>query len=129
MKQVESITGVAISDVYVDKGYRGHDCEGSATVHIAGSAAKHPTPAQRKRRKRRSAIEPKIGHAEQDHRMGRCYLKGLVGDAMNAILAAAGVNLRKLLRLLPCAVRIRPAELLQIILAAFAPLMPRPAIA
>jgi hypothetical protein len=30
--------------------------------------------------------------------MGRCFLKGLAGDAINAILAAAGLNLRKLLR-------------------------------
>lgn len=33
------------------------------------------------------------------HRMGRCYLKGLKGDAFNAILAAAASNFRKLYRL------------------------------
>jgi hypothetical protein len=30
--------------------------------------------------------------------MGRCYRKGLLGDEINAILTAAGLNLRKLLR-------------------------------
>ena len=30
--------------------------------------------------------------------MRRCFLKGLAGDAINAILAAAGSNLQKLLR-------------------------------
>ena len=50
--------------------------------------------------KRRSAIEPVIGHMKQDHRMDRNYLKGTEGDKMNAILAACGFNLRKLLRAL-----------------------------
>ena len=107
LEQVESNTGVALSDVYVDKGYRGHDYRGEAQVHLAGSGGKRLTRAQRKRRKRRSAIEPKIGHAKHDNRMTRCYLKGIEGDATNAILAAAGANLRKLLRLLPCAQPIR----------------------
>ena len=39
-----------------------------------------------------------IGHMKQDHRMDRNYLKGTDGDKMNAILAACGFNLRKLLR-------------------------------
>ena len=82
LAQVESITGVAVSDAYVDRGYRGHDYDGPATVHLAGSRSKGLTSTQRKRRKRRSAIEPKIGHAKHDHRMARCYLKGLAGDAM-----------------------------------------------
>jgi hypothetical protein len=30
--------------------------------------------------------------------MARCFLAGLMGDAINAVLAAAGANLRKLLR-------------------------------
>ena len=103
LEQVESITGVSVSDGYVDKGYRGHDYQGDATIHIAGSGSKRLTRTQHKRRKRRSAVEPKIGHAKHDHRMNRCYLKGLEGDAMNVILATAAANLAKLLQLLPCA--------------------------
>ena len=34
--------------------------------------------------------------------MGRCFLARLCGDAINAVLAAAGSNLRKLLGLLRC---------------------------
>ncbi|MBI3834019.1 MAG: IS5/IS1182 family transposase, partial [Planctomycetes bacterium] len=33
----------------------------------------------------------------------RCFLKGLTGDAINAVLAAAGSNLQKLLRRLAAA--------------------------
>ena len=97
---VERVTGVAVADAYVDKGYRGHGYTGGAEVHIAGQRKKNTTRTERKRRRRRSAIEPKIGHLKSDHRMGRCFLAKLCGDAINAVLAAAGSNLRKLLGLL-----------------------------
>ena len=99
MAAVESMTGVAITDTYVDKGYRGHNYIGSAEVHIAGQRYKSSSRAERRRRRRRSAVEPKIGHLKSDHRMDRCFLAGLMGDAINAVLAAAGANMRKLLRL------------------------------
>lgn len=50
--------------------------------------------------KRRAAIEPGIGHLKQEHRMDRNRLKGVPGDRINAILIAAGLNFRKLLRFL-----------------------------
>ena len=103
LQRVESNTGAALSDVYVDKGYAGHDYDGRATVHRADTSKKRASRTTRKRRKRRSAIEPKIGHARFKNRMRRCHLKGLKGDAANVVLAAAGANLRKLLKCLPCA--------------------------
>jgi hypothetical protein len=48
--------------------------------------------------KRRSAIEAIISHLKSDHRMGRNYLKGRVGDTNNALLAGMGFNLMLLLR-------------------------------
>ena len=42
-------------------------------------------------------MEPVIGHAKGEHRMGRNFLKGTHGDAANAVLAAAGYNFRRLL--------------------------------
>ena len=100
LQAVEVNTGVAVQEAYVDKGYRGHDYEGPAKIHIAGFGGKRLTRTQKRKRKRRSAVEPKIGHLKSDARMGRCFLKGLAGDAINATLAAAGSNLRKLLQLL-----------------------------
>ncbi len=97
---VESVTGVPVTDAYVDKGYRGHGYAGGAEVHIAGQRKNKMSRAERKRSRRRSAIEPKIGHLKSDHRMGRCFLARLCGDAINAVPAAAGANLRKLLGLL-----------------------------
>lgn len=93
----EAITGVAIADAYVDKGYRGHGGHGPTQVHIAGTSSKHLPRRERQRRRRRSAIEPKIGHLKSDHRVRRCFLSGLAGDAINIILAAAAANFRKLL--------------------------------
>jgi len=95
---VESVTSVSVTDAYVDKGYRGHDYTGTAEIHVAGQRYKSASRAERKRRRRRSAVEPKIGHLKSDHRMDRCFLAGLHGDAINAVLAAAGSNMRKLLR-------------------------------
>lgn len=95
---IEQTTSISVTDAYVDKGYRGHDYQGEAAVHIAGSSTKKLSRSQKKKRKRRSAVEPKIGHLKSDNRMRRCFLKGLAGDAINAILAAAGSNLQKLLR-------------------------------
>ena len=96
----EKLTKVVMSEANVDKGYRGHDYQGDATIRIAGSSNAGLTVSQRKRKRRRSAIEPVIGHLKSDHRLDRCFLKGRIGDAMNLIGSAAAFNFRKLLRLL-----------------------------
>ena len=98
IKHVEQITSVSVSNAYVDKGYRGHDYQGAAQIHIAGSSNRDVTRTMKQRRRRRSAVEPKIGHLKSENRLGRCYLSGLSGDHINVILAAAGSNFRKLLR-------------------------------
>ena len=95
---IEDTTRVSVTDAYVDKGYRGHDYSGDACVHLSGSSTRNLSRTKKKRHKRRSAVEPKIGHLKSDTRMTRCFLKGLTGDAINAVLAAAGSNLQKLLR-------------------------------
>lgn len=59
------------------------------------------TREQRRWLTRRQAIEPGIGHLKADHRMGRCWLKGAIGDTIHAVLCAAGYNLRRLLRAPP----------------------------
>jgi transposase, IS5 family len=96
--QVERITGHSPQDVMVDQGYRGHGYEGSASVHVVRTIPKRATRAVRRMLKRRAAIEPTIGHLKSDNRMNRNYLTGPEGDKINALLSAAGYNLRKLLR-------------------------------
>ena len=68
----------------------------------------------RKMIKRRSAIEPTIGHMKMDGRLGRNPLKGALGDALHAVLCGAGHNIRLLLKKL----RLLFAQLWQRLLAA-----------
>ncbi len=56
------------------------------------------TGQQRRWLKRRQAVEPAIGHLKHDNGMDRCWLKGQTGDALQAVLCAAGYNIRWLLR-------------------------------
>ena len=84
--------------VYADLGYRGGDEAITPMKLIHRGKYKSLTGAQRELLKRRQAVEPVIGHLKQDHRMRRCWLKGSEGDALNAVLCAAGYNLRWLLR-------------------------------
>jgi len=46
----------------------------------------------------RRAVEPVIGHLKAEGRMRRNHLRGQLGDALNVVLAAAGYNLRWLMR-------------------------------
>jgi hypothetical protein len=57
----------------------------------------HDQPQVKREFKRRAAIEPVIGHLKEHHRMGRNHLAHASGDAINAVLAAAGYNFRCLL--------------------------------
>jgi len=98
IQQVERLTGRVPDDVMVDQGYRGHDYEGAASVHVVRTIPKRATRALRRMLKRRAAIEPAIGHLKSDNRLDRNYLTGREGDKINALLSAAGYNLRKLLR-------------------------------
>ena len=96
LHQVKRLTGSSPEHCFVDRGYQGHGVEATA-VHIPGKK-RGVTPTLRRSIKRRNAIEPIIGHLKQDGLLGRNFLKGARGDAINVILAAAGHNLRIILR-------------------------------
>jgi IS5 family transposase len=98
MENAGKITGGKLEgDALVDRGYRGHDYEGPATVHIVGMKKKEK-PWRWWWKRRRAAIEPIIGHMKNDGRLGRNHLAGTEGDKINPILCGAGQNIRKLLR-------------------------------
>ena len=48
--------------------------------------------------RRRASIEPIIGHLKSDVGLCRNYLKGMIGDKINAMLAAVAYNFRKWMR-------------------------------
>jgi IS5 family transposase len=91
-------TGKVPKQVIVDLGYRGVDKDNPTVEIIHRGKYKSLTAQQRRWLKRRQAVEPAIGHLKSDHRMDRCWLQGQLGDALHAVLCAAGYNLRWLLR-------------------------------
>ena len=97
--QAVAVGGVEPARIFVDKGYRGHDYAGAGSVMIAGQK-RGLTPTMRRELRRRSAIEATIGHMKTDGRLDRNWLLGHAGDAVNALLAAAGHNLRLILNAL-----------------------------
>lgn len=99
LAETKRYTGWQPVEAYVDRGYRGHSVDPKATnVHIVDwKHMKRKTRSVRHWFKRRSAIEPVIGHVKTDNRMSRNYLKGRDGDQINAVLCVCGYNLRKLL--------------------------------
>jgi IS5 family transposase len=110
IEDTQKLTGRAIERAYVDKGYRGHDAENPRRVFISGQKRGVFGVIKRELR-RRSAIEPVIGHMKAEGHLGRCYLKGRAGDAANAILTAAGYNFRRILAWL----RILLRQILQVL--------------
>lgn len=90
--------GVAVKEAVVDLGYRGVDAANPGVLIKHRGWIRSMTDKDRQQLKRRQAVEPVIGHLKADHRMARCWLKGSIGDAINTVLAAAGFNLRWLMR-------------------------------
>ena len=96
---LEQTIGAEIERIVTDAGYRGHTAprEKRFRVYVAGQK-RGLSPAIKRAFKRRSAVEPVIGHLKAEHRMGRNHLIGSAGDAINAVLAAVGYNFRLLLK-------------------------------
>ena len=80
----------------VDRGYKGVAVDGVQIYHPG--LRRGITRGLRAMIRRRSAIEPAIGHMKTDGKLGRNWLKGALGDAMHAVLCGAGHNLRMILR-------------------------------
>lgn len=96
LEQVEILTDQPPNMAFVDRGYRGHGVK-NVNVFISG-ARRGVTRTIAKLLRRRSAIEPMIGHMKNDGRLTRSPLKGTAGDALFAVLCGCGHNIRMILR-------------------------------
>jgi IS5 family transposase len=97
--EMEALIGNTIQRILADAGYRGHNAPPDYKFRVYTAGQKRRMTHQIKREmRRRSAVEPVIGHLKAEHHMGRNYLAHRAGDAANAVLAAAGYNFRLLLR-------------------------------
>lgn len=101
LAKIKKIIGIPPKEVYVDKGYKGNGAE-STKVYISGQK-RGVTSSIKKRLKKRQAVEPIIGHLKHDHGMSRNYLRGSIGDKINAVCAAIGFSLNKLLKIMTMA--------------------------
>ncbi len=112
LQQVETLTDHRPSLAVVDRGYRGHGVQGTRVL-VSGTR-RGLTPKLARLLKRRSAVEPEIGHMKSDGRLARCGLKGLLGDAVFAVLCGCGHNLRKILAHLRALLAALLASLVQV---------------
>lgn len=91
IKDAEGNANTEVKRLFLDKGYRGHKVEGKE-VFISGTRGL--TTHFKRLLRRRQAIEPIIGHMKSDGKLDRNYLKGRLGDCLNAILCGIGHNIR-----------------------------------
>ena len=93
LKQVGRVYGRRVKVLAGDRGYRGLEKSGDTTVMIPDTPkptdSQHIKGKKHKLFRKRAGIEPVIGHCKSDHRLGRNFYKGLFGDSINVMLAAA----------------------------------------
>ena len=104
LAQVERLTRRKIKIPAGDRGYRGKK-EINGTRILIPDAPKSSDSRYQKRKKhklfcKRAGIEPSIGHLKSEHRLGRNFYKGVEGNAVNILLAAAAYNFKRAMRAL-----------------------------
>ena len=106
LEQVERLTGRKIKLLAGDRGYRGRKEINGTKIMIPGVPGKSDSRYQKLRKHKlfckRAGIEPTIGHLKSDYRLGRNFYKGVAGDAVNVLLAAAAYNFKRAMKALWC---------------------------
>lgn len=101
MEQQQKLNGIILKSNYVDRGYRGVKEVLGTKIIIPDTPGKSRTAYEKQKLrnsfKRRAAIEPKIGHLKQDHRLSRNFYKGIKGDNRNVMLAASAMNFKRMM--------------------------------
>ena len=100
LAQQQRLTGHILKNNFVDRGYRGVKSVLGTNILAPGYKKTENSYQKQKLRKgfrRRAAIEPKIGHLKSDHRLSRYFYKGIFGDNINVMLAAAAMNFKRMM--------------------------------
>ena len=102
LDQIKSHFNFTPKEVIYDRGGKGQHKIGDCIISTPDyKPLKRDTPYQKRKKRtkfrRRAAIEPVIGHLKSDFRMAQNYLSGDKSPQINALLAATGWNLKKMM--------------------------------
>jgi len=103
LEQQQRLTGHTLKEAFVDRGYRGRQQVGDTLIQTPKPFSKKLSKYQQTKLKKgftnRAAIEPRIGHLKTDHRLSRNFYKAIKGDNINVMLAAAGMNFKRMMNI------------------------------
>ncbi len=103
LEQQQRLTGHTLKEAFVDRGYRGRKQVGETLIQTPKPFNKKLSKYQQSKLKKgftnRAAIEPKIGHLKTEHRLSRNFYKGIKGDNINVMLAAAAMNFKRMMNI------------------------------
>ena len=102
LEQTQRLVGKVPKKAAVDRGYRGRKQIGETQILIPSpfnnkKQTKYEQKKLKQAHKKRAGIEPVIDHLKTDHRLGRNFYKGIVGDNINIMLAAAAFNFKRMM--------------------------------
>ena len=101
LNQIEKNFQYQPQEIVYDRGGRGKSEINGVSISTPNKPLKRDSEyikrVKRKKFRRRAAIEPVIGHLKQHFRMGQNYLSGDNSPKINALLAAAAWNFKKLM--------------------------------
>jgi IS5 family transposase len=102
-EQQQRLTGITLKRAFMDRGYKGISQVRGTKIEIPRpfnkSLSGYQEQVLKKGFRRRAAIEPKIGHLKEDHRLSLNYYKGIKGDNINVTLAAADMNFKRMMNI------------------------------
>jgi len=103
LEQTERLLGKrTIKTLIGDRGYKGKRQINDTIIEIPKpfsnkKQSQYQQNKLKKQFKRRAAIEPINGHLKTDHRLNRNFYKGITGDNINVMLAAAAFNFKRMM--------------------------------
>ena len=104
LEQTQRMTAREVDKLAGDRGYRGVKQIGKTKILIPDVPKTKDTYYKRRKKHKlfckRAGIEPTIGHLKNDYRLSRNFYKGVKGDAINVLLAAAAYNFERAMRVL-----------------------------
>lgn len=103
LEQQQRLTGHILKRGFVDRGYRGVSQLRGTQICLPRpfnkNLSKYHQQKMKKGFRRRAAIEPMISHLKSDYRLSRNFYKGIFGDNINVMLAAAAMNLKRMMNI------------------------------